>query len=259
MGMTWVDDIGAGPRSILFIHGHPFNRSMWQPQVDALRDRHRLIVPDLRGYGDSPVLPDGPVTQEQFASDLAEILDERKISKTIVVGLSMGGQIAMEFGRRFPDRVEGMVLAATFAEAETQEGVADRLRTAERMEQDGMALVGCEILPRLIGKSSITAMPHLAASVYSMICATSPQSAAAAVRGRAMRRDYRDALRDFTFPCLIVLGDEDSYSSEAQGQAMQALIPRCSLAVLPRVGHLPNLEQPLRFNSLLEQFIANLD
>ncbi len=257
--MTWVDDIGAGAHSILFIHGHPINRSMWQPQVDGLRARHRLIVPDLRGYGDSPVLPDAPVTQEQFATDLAEILDERHVSKAIVVGLSRGGQIAMEFGRRFPDHVEGMVLAATFAEVETQEGVAERFQAAERMEREGMALVGCEVLPRLIGKTSIVAMPSLAASVYRMICATRAQTAAAAVRGRAMRRDYRDALRGFTFPCLVVIGDEDSYSSLAQAQAMQALIPRCGLEVLRRVGHLPNLEQPLRFNSLLEKFVASLD
>jgi pimeloyl-ACP methyl ester carboxylesterase len=257
--MTWVKDIGAGARSILFIHGHPFNRSMWQPQVDALRDRYRLIVPDLRGYGDSPASPDAPVTQEQFATDLVEILDERNVPKAVVVGLSMGGQIAMEFGRRFPDRVDGLVLAATFAEAETQEGVADRFRIAERMEREGMAVIGCEILPRLIGKTSMAARPQLAAFVYGMICDTCPKSAAAAVRGRALRKDYRNTLRGFTFPSLVVIGDEDSYTSVAQGQAMQALIPQCALHVFPRVGHLPNLEQPLRFNASLDEFIASLN
>jgi pimeloyl-ACP methyl ester carboxylesterase len=255
--MKWYDDEGCGP-AILLIHGHPFNRSMWAPQIAALNPAHRIIAPDLRGYGDSPLRSNGLVTQEEFASDLAVLLDGLKIQRACIVGLSMGGQIAMEFGRRFPARVSGMVLAATSAEAETPAGVTQRNEMADRVLHEGMAVVGCEMLPKLIGRTSMLRSPELASSVYRMICQTAPESAAAAVRGRAARRDYRDALRDFHFPCLVIIGDEDGYTTLAQAESMSSLIPGSKLEVFPGTGHLPNLESREKFNSALLRFVETL-
>ncbi len=225
------------------------------PQISALRNQYRVIAPDLRGYGQSPAHSQNAVTQEEFAEDLAHLLDQLEVEKACIVGLSMGGQIAMAFGRRFGQRVSGMVLAATSAEAESAPGVVQRNEMADRILREGMALVGCEMLPKLLGANSLKRSPGLAASVFRMICETPPQSAAAAVRGRAFRTDYREALRHFQFPCLIIVGDQDCYTSLGQAQSMRDAIPCAELKVFQGIGHMPNLEDPEQFNSLLLQFL----
>src|SRR5690242_15935998 len=116
---------------------------MWKPQIKALAGSYTVISPDLRGYGQSPPSQEDGVTLEQFAADLVEVLDRCSVRKACVVGLSMGGQIAMEFTRACPERVSGLVLAATFARAETPAGVELRHRTADEILESGMALHGC--------------------------------------------------------------------------------------------------------------------
>ena len=253
------DDAGSGP-TVLFVHGHPFNRSMWLPQVEGLRGRARVITFDLRGYGDSPVATPGePVTLDVFAADAVALLDELGIARATVVGLSMGGQIAMEIARAFPERVAGLVLAATFASAETPEGIVARNAMADRALTEGMAAIGCETLPKLIGPASMTRMPSLAANVYRMICSTDPRGAAAALRGRAMRRDYTHFLETVAVPAAIVVGSDDAYTTVEQAEAMHASMATSTLEVFEETGHMPNLERPERFTASLAALLERVE
>jgi 3-oxoadipate enol-lactonase len=250
-------DAGNG-NPVLFIHGHPFDRSMWQSQVQSLRWRYRTISPDLRGYGQSGLGPEPVSTLDLFAGDLVRLLDHLSIDRVCVVGLSMGGQIAMEFARAYPQRTAAAVLAATFPQAETPEGIDLRNRTADRILNEGIAISGSEILPRLIGRVALKKSPSIAATVYRMICATNPVGAAAALRGRAMRRDYRESLKAFQFPCLIIIGTDDAYSTVDEAEAMHAAIPGSRLEVFSQTGHMPNLEEEDRFNRHLHEFLATV-
>jgi pimeloyl-ACP methyl ester carboxylesterase len=256
ISMTY-DDAGAG-NAVLFVHGHPFNRSMWQSQVQSLRWKYRVIAPDLRGYGESSRGPESANTLEMMASDLARLLDHLSVARACVVGLSMGGQIAMEFARAFPDRTAAAVFAATFPQAETAEGVVIRNRMAERFLAEGTASPGSEMLTKLIGPASLKRKPMIAASVYQMMCATDPAGAAAAIRGRALRRDYRESLTRINVPCLVVVGTDDAYASVEDARTMQAGIPACQLDIFPNVGHMPNLEDEDKFNRLLHEFLATV-
>jgi 3-oxoadipate enol-lactonase len=251
------DDVGGG-HAVLFIHGHPFNRSMWQPQVQALRWKYRTIAPDLRGYGESSVGSEAANTLEIMAADLVGLLDHLSVNRVCVVGLSMGGQIAMEFARAYPERTAAAVFAATFPQAETPEGVESRRRMADRFENEGAAGPGSEMLTKLIGPASLKKLPSIAADVYQMICATNPAGAAAAIRGRALRRDYRESLKTFRFPCLIVFGADDAYTTREQAEGMQAAIPNSRLEIFEGVGHMPNLEAEDRFNRCLHQFLEGV-
>jgi 3-oxoadipate enol-lactonase len=249
------DDHGQG-FPVLFIHGHPFNRTMWTPQVQSLRWKYRTIVPDLQGYGESAPLPAIPAyTQERYAADLAALLDELEIQQAYVVGLSMGGQIAMEFARAFPERTAALVLAATFAEPETPQGVVERNRTAERIETEGIVPIGTEMIPKLLGHRAIRENPALALQIFTMICSTNPSGAAAAVRGRALRQDYRPSLQHFSKPALLVLGTDDAFTSIDNGKKLQASMPDCRLEIFQDTGHMPNLEAEDRFNQCLHSFL----
>ncbi|MGE0866875.1 MAG: alpha/beta fold hydrolase [Vicinamibacterales bacterium] len=250
------DDHGAGGAAVLLVHGHPFNRSMWSPQVAALAAAGwRVIVPDLRGYGGTAVVP-GMTTLDVFARDLVALLDHLRIDQVVAAGLSMGGQIVMELARLYPHRLRGVVLAATYPQAETEEGKGRRREMAARLEREGMAGYAAEVLPQMLSAGTIAAAPGTAAQVMAMMRGTSPQGAAAALRGRAERPDYAATLARLAVPALIVIGDEDVFTSRADADRMQALIAGSELVWMAGVGHMPNLERPDAFNQALVRFLA---
>jgi len=249
------DDAGAGANTLVLVHGHPFDRSMWQPQRDALSRRGwRVIAPDLRGYGETTVVP-GKTTLDVFAQDLAALLDHVGIDRVVIGGLSMGGQIVMEFCRLYRERVRGVVLAATFPRAETDAGKQTRSATADRLLHEGMALYAEELLPKMVATRAITEQPAVAAHAMRMMRAAPPAGSAAALRGRAERPSYEDTLAALTVPALIVVGDQDAFTTRADADQMRALVRRSELVWMTGVGHMPNLERPDAFNAALARFL----
>ncbi|MFJ2935153.1 alpha/beta fold hydrolase [Streptomyces sp. NPDC087219] len=250
-------DKGEGP-ALLLVHGHPFDHTMWQPQLDHFSRTHRVIAPDLRGYGATPLGAHPDSTDlGVFAEDLTDLLDDLGIHDCVLAGLSMGGQIAMELYRRHPERVRGLVLADTFPAAETDEGKAARNAMADRLTAGGaeaMRGYADEVLDRMVAPYNTHAAPH----VHRMMCATDPAGAAAALRGRAERPDYRETLTTVPFPALVVVGRDDSYTPVADAEDMHALLPHSTLAVIEEAAHLPNLERPDAFNAVLEDYLRSL-
>ncbi|MEU4169884.1 alpha/beta fold hydrolase [Streptomyces sp. NPDC026665] len=251
------DDTGSpAGLPVLLIHGHPFNRTLWAPQAEALvAAGHRVITPDLRGYGASAV-DDGPVYLSDFADDLVALLDHLDIDSAVVGGVSMGGQIAMEMQRAHPHRVRALVLSDTSAPAETDEGKVFRNRLADRLLTEGMNGYADEVIGKMLADYNVTALPDVAEHVLGMMRATDPRGAAAALRGRAERPDYRDTLAAVRTPVLIVVGADDVYTPVADAEAIQRLVPHAVLAVVEGAGHLPGAEQPGRFNTALLGFLA---
>jgi pimeloyl-ACP methyl ester carboxylesterase len=248
-------DEGNGP-PVLFIHGHPFNQSMWDPQVAALTWKYRVITFDLRGYGASEVPTAEATTLETMASDINALLDHLSIPTAVIAGLSMGGQIAMAFAEQYPHRLSGLILAATFPQSDTPEAAATRRTTADRFINQGSVLPGGEMLPKLIAPASLKKNPEIAVDVFTMIARTPPAGAAAALRGRALRKDYTASLRCITVPTLIAVGTEDSYITVDVAKQMHQSIPNSRLEIFEGIGHLPNLEAPDRFNATLHDYLA---
>jgi 3-oxoadipate enol-lactonase len=253
-----VDDRGAGDDVVVFVHGHPFNRTMWAPQHDAvLAQGWRMVAPDLRGYGTSTVTA-GAVTLEMFAADIVAMLDDLAIDRVVLVGLSMGGQIAMELARRTPDRVRGLVLAATFPQPDTADGRARRYAMADRLLAEGMAGYADEVLPRMMAPASLAARPEAGEAVLRMMRATDPRGAAAALRGRAERPDYRPVLDRLAVPTLIVVGSADAFTTRDDADDMATRLAGGRLVWLEGIGHMPNLEAPERFNQELTAFLRQV-
>jgi pimeloyl-ACP methyl ester carboxylesterase len=253
-----ADEAGASDDVILLVHGHPFNRSMWRPQVEMLvRAGWRVLVPDLRGYGDSQVIP-GITTLDVFARDLIPLIDRTGADRAVVAGLSMGGQIVMELARTYPERLRAVVLAATTPDPETVEGRRRRYEMADRLVREGMDPYAHEVLSRMLSARSIERLPHVARHVLSMMCATPVEGAAAALRGRAERPDYRPVLTSLHVPALIVVGDEDAFTTREDAERMQALVDESELCWMNGVGHLPNLEDAEAFNAALAGFLQRV-
>ncbi len=252
------DDCGTGEDVLVLIHGHPFNRSMWQSQAEAgSQAGWRVIAPDLRGYGETPA--GGETTPlEAFARDIAELLDILGVGRVVVAGLSMGGQIAMEFARLYRERLRGIVLVATYPQAETEEGKHNRHETADRLLREGMGPYSEEVLTRMLAARSIAGLPRVAAHVLTMMQTTHPQGAAAALRGRAERPPYEPVLATLDVPALVVVGDEDSFTTRADADRMHQLLKGSQLLWMKGVGHMPNLERDAEFNAVLVQFLKTV-
>jgi pimeloyl-ACP methyl ester carboxylesterase len=240
---------------LVLVHGHPFDRTMWAPQIEAFSATRRVIAPDLRGYGASPVVP-GITPLSVFAQDIEALLDELKVDAFVLAGLSMGGQIAMDCYRQFGDRVRGLVLADTFPAAETPGGRIVRGETADRLLAEGMGRYADEVLEKMVAPY---ASPDVKAHVHRMMTATPPEGAAAALRGRAERPDYRELLTRVGVPALVVVGADDAYTPVADAEAMHAALPDSRLCVIEGAAHMPNLERPEEFNEALGAFLARVD
>ncbi|GHO88510.1 alpha/beta fold hydrolase [Dictyobacter formicarum] len=247
------DEYGSGFPLVL-LHGHPFNRSMWQDQKETLQSICRVITPDLRGYGETTIVP-GKTTMEEFAGDLAALLDDLGIDRIILGGLSMGGQIVFEFYRQFPERVHALLLADTQPQVDTEEARAARYVTAERILNEGMQDFAEELLPKLLAKGTMASQPDVVSSVRHMIVKTKPEGAAAALRGRAERRDYTPLLREIAVPTLIIVGSEDEFTPIQDAELMNRGIAGSQIAIIEGVGHMPNMERPDEFNAVLRQFL----
>jgi len=246
------EDLGTGT-PIIFIHGHPFNHTMWKYQVPRFSTDHRLIMPDLRGYGRTDVTP-GKVMLDEMALDILHLLEALDIHRAVFCGLSMGGQIVLDFYRLFPEKVTALVIVDSDARGETPESRAQRLQKADKIIETGMRQHTDDTIHHYIAAASLKNKP-MYTHLYEMMSTTHPEGAAAAHRGRAERRDHQSILPTIRVPSLIVVGDEDYFTPLPIARIMSDNIPGAQLSVIPEAGHLPNMETPEVFNDVLHAFL----
>ncbi|MFV2196474.1 alpha/beta fold hydrolase [Nocardiopsis sp. LOL_012] len=249
-------DRGTG-YPLLMIHGHPFDHTMWAPQAEFMSARgYRVIAPDLRGYGTSTVVP-GTTTLAVFARDLDALLDHAGADTVGVVGLSMGGQVALELYRLFPDRVDSLVLAATDPHPETERRRLERRRLAARLRSEGMAGYADRMLVGMMSADNVRRSPDTARHVHTMMRGTDPEGAAAALLGRALRPDYVPLLKRVSCPTLLVAGQHDTLTPPELTEAMHVLVPDSVVEIIEGAAHLPNLERPESFNRAVHRFLRD--
>jgi pimeloyl-ACP methyl ester carboxylesterase len=269
----FYDDVGRGP-AIVLLHGYPFNRSMWQEQMDFLSARdYRCIAPDLRGLGETSdklqlvadaislepqrqaEAPGTFTTMSEMARDVAGLLGDLKIENAMIVGLSMGSYVALEFIHLFRVRVRALVLAGARAQAADEAEKRSREEQAQRVLAEGMGFAVDSILQNLLASRTFVDKYEVVARVREMILGTDPRGAAAAQRGMALRRDYADNLHEINVPTLIIAGREDGVRKPEDAQFLHHRIPNSQIEIIDDAGHLMNLEQPDMFNQTLLAFL----
>lgn len=246
-----VEVRGAGP-AVLFIHGYPLDRTIWAHPVANL-DGFRRIAPDLRGMGRSDA-PDLGYSMATYAEDLAGVLEALGEESAILCGVSMGGYVAFEFLRRWPDRVRGLVLMDTRAEADAPEARKARDGQLALLREEGMPAIAAQMLPRLLAPA---APAETVAAVLAMIRSTPVAGAAGALAAMRDRADSRPLLPELgRLPVLVVTGAEDALIPPAAAEALADAIPGAALEIIPGAGHLPPLEQPEATTEALRRFLA---
>lgn len=253
--MFWADE-GRG-KPIVLLHGFPFSSAMWGPQVIHFSRRYRLIMPDLRGFGKSSLVPGQPSTMELLADDIAALLQHLKIAQTALIGLSMGGYIAFEFYRKYPQLVQTLVLCDTKSEPDNAEGKAGRYELIEQVRAKGSGAAAAAMLPRLFASDTYRRQQEMVAQVAGLIERNNAEGIMAAAAGMAERPDSTPLLKEIKVPTLVMVGKEDAIAPVEGARAMAAQLPDWQLAVVPTAGHMSNLENPGFFNQALETFLRS--
>lgn len=247
-----VDVRGDGP-ALLLVHGYPLDRSLWTHQVATLSGWRR-IAPDLRGLGTSDAPADG-YTMAAYAHDLIRLLDRLRVDRAVIAGLSMGGYIAFEILRRYRERVAGLILADTRADADSVEARQSRDEMASLAESKGAAAIAERVVPRLLGRSTRQTQPHLVDQVREMIVRAPVAGIVGALRAMRDRSDSTPILAGIDVPTLVVVGEEDDLTPPALSKAMTAAIPSAAMAVIPGAGHLAPLEAPTAVSRVFAEFL----
>ena len=242
---------------VLFVHGYPLNKSMWDPQVQELSRDYRCITVDLRGHGES----DAPLwyaTMDMFANDLAKLLDHLNVPQAVICGFSMGGYVAFAFYRQFRERVRALILADTRPQADTPEARQGRFAAAQTAHRQGVGAIADAMVPRLLSPASVQGRPDLVQRVRAIIESMPVTGIAADLMAMAQRPDSTPLLPEIRCPTLIIVGEEDAITPVADSQLMAERIPGAQLVTIPGAGHLANLEQPEAFNRAVRDFLQKL-
>lgn len=244
---------------VVFLHGFPHNRTLWSHQLSALSLKARCIAPDLRGFGESET--DGPWSMEQYALDVRDLLDHFEIDRAAIVGLSMGGYIAMACWREMPDRVLGLALLDTQMGADDEAGRAKRDTLIDKVRDGGIDVLVEAQLPGMVGKSTRAQRPHLAEKMAQMMRSAPLDGIVGALTAMRDRPDSSGTIGTVTVPTLVAVGDEDVLTPLAKAEAIAAALPPGTtrrLEVIAGSGHASCVERPSAVNHALSEFIDSL-
>jgi pimeloyl-ACP methyl ester carboxylesterase len=247
------DDRGRG-LPLLFIHGYPLNRTLWEPQIDDLSYTTRVLTVDLRGHGESDPMP-GPYPMDLLADDCISLLDALGITTPIVIcGLSMGGYVTFAFYRRYAAHVAGLILTATRAGADSSESKANRDKSAVLAQEKGADVIAEAMLPRLLSPKTLAARPDLVDHVRKIMRGISVDGIVGDLTGMRDRLDSTPLLNEINIPTLVIYGADDQIIPLSEVEFMHQAIINSELKIIPDAGHLPNLEQPELFNQVVKEF-----
>jgi 3-oxoadipate enol-lactonase len=248
--------------ALVLLHAFPLNARMWEPQRVLAEQGWRVIVPQFRGMdGGERVQP--VTSMDDFAGDVIDLVDALHLQDAVFCGLSMGGYVALAIFRHAPRYLRALVLADTRAGADSPEGIEGRKKMIALVRDKGAggaggaAAVADQMLPKLLGATTLRERPDVAERVRELILSNSAEAIAGAVTAMMTREDSTPLLPTIHCPTLIIAGAEDTLIAPRASEDMQRQIPGSELVVLPAAGHLSNLEQPDAFNAALGKFLEH--
>jgi pimeloyl-ACP methyl ester carboxylesterase len=239
---------------VVLLHGFPLSCAIWREQIRDLSQSYRVITPDLRGHGASPV-PTGIYEMSHLAGDVLALLDVLHIRQAFIIGHSMGGYVTLAAWRLAPLRFLGMGLVASHAAADSEEGRHGRYRMAEKLGSEGSQVAVDAMLPKIFAAGQSLDSP-LVEQVRQLIVNTSCNGMIGAQKGMAARPDSTDLLPTINVPSLVLAGGRDQIIPIERARATATAMPRSTLAIIDEAGHMPMLECPAATTAAIRNFLG---
>ena len=241
-------------RTLVLVHAFPMGTGMWRDQLTAVPE-WRIVAPPLPGFDGHPLVE--PRTIDAYARDLLATLDTMGIERAVFGGLSMGGYVLFGVLRQAPERVAGLILADTRTSIDNPERRAARERSIVKARDEGPRAIADEMLPGILGPTTHAERPDVVARTRALVEAQPAETIAAALEAMMTRPDSADVLERVDVPSLIIVGAEDTVTPPSDAEFMQQRLRRSRVVVIPRAGHMANLEAPEAFNAAMRDFLAS--
>ncbi len=251
------DDNGEGTIPIIFLHGFPFDRTMWQPQLNFLSKSNRVIAYDIRGYGKSEVGSEKS-SISLFTKDLIAFMDALQIDKAIVCGLSMGGYIVLKALTTNPERFKAVILADTQCVADTEEGKAGRMKAIGQIKEKGLEEFAEGFIKKIFWSETLVNNKELVENIKQVILKTNHDTVTGTLSALAEREETCSTLENIKIPVLILCGENDQVTPPEKSRAMHDKIKGSVLYSISNAGHMSSLEQPDFFNNYVSLFVDEI-
>lgn len=241
---------------ILFLHGFPFNASIWEPQIEYWQNKRTVLTPDLRGHGNGP-RGAGPWMIQDFVDDLHELLIHAKIDEIVLCGLSMGGYVALEFINSYPNMVQALILSGSRADADSNKVKEQRYITLERLRKGGIDRFAHDFSELVLSNTQSEENQILRQRIEEIILTNNSEDLQLVIGALASRKNSTPNLKKIRCPTLVMVGAEDKVTNVKVNQSMAKKIPKGRFIKVPNAGHLLNLEQPEKFNAHVDAFLSS--
>jgi 3-oxoadipate enol-lactonase len=256
--VCYSDDGNDAAPAIIFIHGFPFNKSMWHYQVAAFKDNYRLISYDVRGHGKTDTGTED-FTIDLFTKDLIALMDELELEQVTLCGLSMGGYIALDAMEKHPERISALILCDTQCTAETPEAYEKKMQAIENIKVNRKGQFADESIKNLFAPESYNTKQTEIAHVFEMIMDTNTEALCKTLEALATRNSTCEKLSEIEVPVLILVGKEDRVTPPAASRLMNGKISGSEMLTIVHAGHVANMENPEAFNEALIKFMQQFD
>ncbi len=257
INVSYVDEGQHKGIPLIFIHGFPFTKAMWENQIDECKEHYRVIAYDIRGYGNSD-LGTHDYSIAQCAEDLFLFMDALQIEKAFICGLSMGGYIALNALLQRPKRIAALILCDSQCLPDSNVSKKKRMDSITSIQEKGLAEYTHDSLMKLFSETSLANKKETVSFVKQTILDARIESICKTLMALAERKETCSALHLINIPVLIIVGEEDQITTPEVAKRMHELIPGSKLYVIENAGHLSNLENPESFNLQLQNFLKRI-
>lgn len=251
------DDCGKGEIPIIFIHGFPFDKLMWQPQLDLFGKNYRVIAYDIRGFGKSTIgSAQGSINL--FADDLVKFMDGLEIKKAIVCGLSMGGYILLNAIIRYPQRFDAIILSDTQCIADSFEAKEKRKKAISQIVAGKINDFALGFIANIFSDETKKTKGDVVEKIKRTILSTRAEAVTATLSVLAERQNLCSSISQIEVPTLIICGEQDIVTPVEQAEFLHDTIPNSQLKIIENAGHMSNLEKPDEFNMHIVEFLSGI-
>lgn len=251
--LSYSDTQTQSATTVIFIHAYPLNKNMWADQIEKLKKDYRILALDIRGFGKSELKI--PYTIENIVDDVIDLMDVKRINKAIIAGLSMGGFVALRAIERNPEKFQALILADTKSEPDSDESKLGRYKGLVQIDKEGVNRFTDTFIKNALSQETMAEKSKVFLHVSSIANENKKEGVAAGLLALTSRTDTTAGLSKIKVPTLVIQGELDTVIPMKAAVALNEKIEGSKLVVIPKVGHLSNLEDPEAFNHALIEFL----
>ncbi|QQS36048.1 MAG: alpha/beta fold hydrolase [Ignavibacteriales bacterium] len=244
-------------KPIIFVHGFPYDHSMWNKQVEYFKQKYFCVTYDIRGLGQSPA-SHGQFTMEMFVDDLEAIIRELKLDKPVLCGLSMGGYISLRALVRFEEKFSAVILCDTRSDSDDNAGRLKRSGAIKRISDEGLEGYAKDFISTCFGDEFKEKNQEEFEKIIERSSAHNPAGVKGSQLAMLSRTDTTDYLEKIKIPSLIICGEYDALTPPSVMNAMADKIPGSTFVVIKNSGHMSPIEQPDKVNAAMNDFLEKL-